>query len=61
MPMWAVALALMDLLTSAAAQPAPVAVTQWQPVGGSVVTTNTQVVGDIETLQATAACVYAGG
>jgi hypothetical protein len=50
MRMCAVALALMDLLTSAAAQPAPVAVTQWQPVGDSVATVNTHVVGDIETL-----------
>jgi hypothetical protein len=43
---WAATLALMALVTTSAAQPAPV----WQPVGGGVVTVNTHVVGDLETL-----------
>jgi hypothetical protein len=46
----AATLGLMALLTTAAAQPTPVTDGVWQPVGGGIVSVNTHVVGDVETL-----------
>jgi len=47
---WFAALAVVALATTSATQPIGAVEPAWQPIGGGVITNNTRVVGDIQTI-----------